>query len=136
MSKIIEVRPNGTKRVATLNNEPSLTDQSQKKDCDINVIVAKYLKTGQVKHLAKRVGQYADVSNIPDLSEAIMQVRAAQDAFDALPAQLRQKLNNDPTQMISYLNDSSKLAEHYDLGIRIKPKSEQKDQGPAPEAPK
>ena len=99
--KVIEIRANGTKRVYTVNNEPSRTDQSQAKECDVNHIMKKYIKTGQITHLAKVRGTYADVSEIPDLNEALMVVKQADETFSMLPAQVRKDLT---TILHNYLN--------------------------------
>ena len=37
-----EKRKNGSIRVYTVNNEPSMTDQQVKDDCDVNFIVNKF----------------------------------------------------------------------------------------------
>jgi len=119
--KQITTRTNGSKRVSTIFKDPSKTDQSQKKATDVNEIVAKYKKTGQITHIRENQGVYADVSNIPDLIGALEQVEKASLAFDSLPATLRKKLNNDPTQFIEYLKDPANNDEAIKLGL-IKPK--------------
>ena len=48
--KVIEKRKNGSIRVYTVNNEPSMTDQQFKDDCDVNSIVNKFTKTGHLTH--------------------------------------------------------------------------------------
>lgn len=118
--KQIQVRENGTKRVVTITNEQSLTDQSQKKACDINEIVRRYKKTGQLTHTTERQPLYQDVSKIPDLIGALEQVTKAQEAFMSIPSQLRKRLNNDPANLIEYLNDSKNDEEAIKLGIKVK----------------
>lgn len=116
--KVITKRPDGSIRVSTVNNEVSMTDQSYKDDCDVNVIIDRYLKTGQISHLAKYRGQYADVSQITDLQGAMDTVKKAGEAFMSLPAQLRKKLNNDPQEFIKYMQDPKNLEESIELGLR------------------
>lgn len=118
--KIIEKRANGTTRVYTKNDEPSLTDQSWAKDCDVNNIIAKYIKTGQISHLAKHQGQYADVSAIPDLQSALDQVTKAQQAFDDLPSNLRKRFGNSPVEMVNFLSDPKNDQEAISLGLKVK----------------
>lgn len=51
-------------KARTITRKPSLTDQSQARDTDINIIVGRYLKTGT----APGAGQqpiYGDYSNLP-----------------------------------------------------------------------
>ena len=133
--KQIQIRENGTKRVATINTLPSKTDQSFKDECDVNNIIAKFNKTGQISHLTKRQGQYADVANIPDLHTASIQVQEAGQAFKDLPAILRKKFNHDPINMIEYLQDPANDEEAVKLGLKVKlnqPEPEPKKQNDDP----
>ena len=123
--KVIELRSNGTKRVYTVNNEPSMTDQQFKDDCDVNFIVDKFTKTGHLTHLAKFQGMYADVSEIPDLAEAIQTVTIAQTAFDALPAELRSRFGNSPVNMVEFINDVNNKEEAIKLGLIPQSQKEQ-----------
>ncbi len=108
-------------RVYTENTEKDLADQSFKKDCDVNTVIARFKKTGQITHLAKSAGVYADVSTITDLSSAIEQVQKASEAFDTLPADLRKKLNNDPVEFLRYIQDDKLIKEHIKYGLRDAP---------------
>lgn len=134
--KIIETRPNGTKRVYTKNDQPSKTDQSFKMDCDVNFIVNKFTKTGQITHLAKNQGQYADVSEIPDLAGALATVTHAQLTFDSLPAELRVRFGNSPVEMVNFLKDPANLEESIKLGLRDKKPVGPEAQPPAEKTPK
>jgi len=116
--KTITIRPDGSKDVSTINNEPSKTDQQWKKSCDVNEIVKRYIKTGQITHTRASQAQYADVSQIPDLLTALNQVQSASDAFQTLPSQLRKKLNNSPLEFIEYLKDSKNDPEAIALGLK------------------
>lgn len=116
--KYILRRKNGTKRVVTVNHEQSLADQSQADECDVNNIMDKYLKTGQVSHLTNMQGQYADVSQIPDLHTALSQVTQAEQAFQSLPAELRERFNNSPIKMVEFLKDSKNDQEAINLNLK------------------
>lgn len=124
--KVIEKRKNGSIRVYTVNNEPSMTDQQFKDDCDVNFIVNKFTKTGHLTHLAKFQGMYADVSAIPDLAEAMQIVSTAQTAFDTLPAELRSRFGNSPVNMVEFVNDVNNKDEAIKLGLIPQPQKEQK----------
>lgn len=116
--KIISKRPNGSVRVVTRNEEPSKTDQSFLKETDINHIVSKFLKTGQMD--TPRVGQgvYADITQFHDLPTAMNQVTKAQEAFDALPAKVRERFGNSPLQMVQFLQDPKNDDEAIKLGLK------------------
>lgn len=117
---------NTTKMVETINDEPSKTDQSQAAETDVNNIVEKYNRTGQITHLAKHQGQFLDVSNIENLYEATLHVKAAESAFAELPAHLREKFNNEPINMIEFLQDSKNDDEAIELGLKVR-KNERTD---------
>lgn len=130
--KQVEIRQNGTKRVYTVNTEADMADQSFKMDCDVNFIVQKYLKTGQITHLAKNVGKYMDVSEIPDLQTALTTVQKAQEAFDSLPAELRARFANSPVEMVNWLQDPQNDEEAIRLGLKVKIDSPPGSESPAP----
>lgn len=116
MKKVI-IRKNGSKRILTVNQEPSKTDQQWKEDCDVNNIIRKFLKTGQINHLNHKQGSYADVSEIPDLLEATMQIQQASDLFSDLPSQVRKRFNNSPLDMIDFLKNPENFEEAQELGL-------------------
>lgn len=93
------------------------TDQSFKKDCDVNVIVAKFMKTGQISHINKRQGFYADVSEIPDLLGAQQILRDAEQAFADLPATVRKRFGNSPEALLEFLSDENNREEAIKMGL-------------------
>lgn len=111
---------NGKKKVITFNEEVSRTDQSFLKDTDVNNIMQKYLKTGQITHLAKVSGVFTDVSQIPDLLTAMSQVTKAQQAFELLPAALRKRFGNSPVAMVEFLKDTRNDREAIELGLKVR----------------
>lgn len=131
MKKIEEIRSQDGKlirrRVFTVNEEPSLTDQSQAKEADINEIIRKFERTGQITHLAKNRGIYADLSMLTDLQTAMEEVKFAEEAFMTIPADIRAKFDNDPTKLISFLANPANDDEAIKLGFK-EPKK-QVDQG-------
>lgn len=130
--KIVEMRKNKRKRVYTINKQASKTDQSFKEDCDVNLIVQRWLKTGQISHLAKNQGVYADATLIPDLQDAMSTVAVATQAFDNLPAKVRERFGNSPVALMNFLS----VKENYDEGVKLgffKPRP-QSETPPAPPA--
>lgn len=126
-----------TKRVSveTVNNEPSKTQQQFKDECDINNIMAKYATTGQFLHVTSKQGQYADFSSITDYREMLDQVAYAQEAFAQLPANVRYKFNNDPAELLNFVQDKKNYDEGVKLGL-INPPTINPDTQPVPETPK
>ena len=116
--KIITKRSNGTIRVTTKNIEPSRTDTSFKAQCDVNNIISKWKKTGQINHLNTNQGQYADYSDLPDLQTALTTVIQATKTFEQLPANVRKYFSNDPVEMYNFLQDPQNDSEAIRLGLK------------------
>lgn len=109
--------------------EPSLAQQHFKDECDINNILRQFNITGLLPEqpLSPR---YGDFTGIGDYHTALNRVIAAQDEFDSLPAQIRAKFDNDPANLIEFLNDDANRPEAEELGLVNKGAAE------AVEAPK
>ena len=58
-----------------------------------------------------------DFSGIGDYHTALNRVIAAQDEFEALPAQIRARFNNDPAELIEFLEDDKNRPEAETLGL-------------------
>ncbi len=87
-------------------SEPKITDQSYKKQCDINRIVALYKKTGMLPSFQQKHGQYLDTSETPTLMEAFERTQHALEAFQDLPAIVRKAIDNDPLKLAEFVSDS------------------------------
>jgi phage internal scaffolding protein len=61
--------------------------------------------------------RYGDFTGISDYHTALNRVFAAQDEFEALPAQIRARFNNDPAQLIEFLENSDNRPEAEELGL-------------------
>jgi len=72
----------------TFNTEPTMTDQSQAAQTDINIIVTQFLRTGQGP--MGKTPIYADFSELPhDLRGFIEMGRSIQEHQEQLPEQLK-----------------------------------------------
>lgn len=125
--KVITLRPDGTRRVSTQNNEPSKTDQQFKKECDVNYIMAQARKGVMTSHVRNSKGVYADVSQIPDLLECMEIMTTAQQDFDKLPAEVRKRFGNSPVELVDFLNDKNNDEEAIKMGFKEKPKKSDLD---------
>jgi phage internal scaffolding protein len=96
--------------------EPSLAQQHFKDECDINNILRQFNVTGLLPE-APLSPRYGDFTGIGDYHSALNAVIAAQDGFDALPAQIRARFDNDPENLINFLNDASNKDEAIKLGL-------------------
>lgn len=83
-------------RVALFCNDPSLTKQEFKEDADINVILARVLKTGEMPITLPE--HFADLTDRTDYFTMASQVAEANALFYELPANKRALFLNDPTR--------------------------------------
>jgi phage internal scaffolding protein len=114
--KLHTIRPDGNLDISTINDEPSLTQQQFKDECDINNIIRNYTQTGELP-LSNRVGQFLDVSHITDYQTALHTVMEAEQAFLQIPANIRTRFENSPQQLVDFLYDSKNKDEAIKLGL-------------------
>ena len=96
--------------------EPTLAQQHYKEECDINTILQKFSITGILPE-APLSPRYGDFSGISDYHTALNRVIAAQDEFEALPAQIRARFDNDPAKLIEFLDDEANRPQAEELGL-------------------
>lgn len=106
-------------KTGELVEQPSMTRQSEMDACDIHNILKQFSQQGfeeLVRQNAAR-GQYADLTSLPDYQDALGIVLAAQNAFEALPAQVRERFLNDPERFVQFLRDPANQDEAIRLGL-------------------
>lgn len=94
----------------------SRTQQHFKDETDINNILRQFNITGQLPTKAMSP-RYGDFSGIGDYHSALNQVIAAEGEFMTLPAQIRGRFNNDPQELIEFLNNPNNKDEAIKLGL-------------------
>lgn len=109
--------------------EPSRTRQSEREDCDINAVMARYERTGIITHTKQIQGQYGDFSNIPSYQEAMNQIMLAQNQFNSLPSDLRKQFENDPVQFVHFMDNPDNEEKARSMGL-LNPLEPQKDHKP------
>lgn len=107
--------------VETVNDEPTLTQTQWKDECDINNIMKKYSSTGEWQSLTRTGGVYADFSEIQDYQGMLAQIKYADEAFISLPPEVRKRFNNNPGELLHFLQDSNNYEEGLKLGL-VNPK--------------
>jgi len=90
--------------------EPTRAQQHHKDECDINVILERFGKTGQMPVNAIS-GTYGDFSGVHDYHTAMNALIAAESEFAALPAQIRSRFDNEPSRLIEFLDNPQNKAE-------------------------
>ncbi|QCQ84702.1 internal scaffolding protein [Blackfly microvirus SF02] len=97
--------------------DDGMTRQEFADECDINVLMAQYERTGVLSHINMGTPQYLDVSDVPDLREALAAVDAAQVAFMTLPASVRREFDNDPVKFVEFAQDPANLPRMREWGL-------------------
>lgn len=98
------------------SGEPSMTKQSFAEECDINTIVRRFGLTGELPS-GVRMPTYADFSNVVDFHTAMNAIAQAGEAFDAMPAEVRARFDNDPAKFVDFCSDEGNRAEALKLGL-------------------
>lgn len=99
--KIMDVRPRV--RVALEFKGPGRTKQSMAEACDINRIMRRYLKSGQIDHLSRHGGQYG-VASSQTFHESMNIIRKAEEMFMDLPSDVRKRFHHDPGEFLDFIN--------------------------------
>lgn len=88
--------------------DPSLTQQSQREDADINVIVKRFGVTGQLPQMVQRpqLEMFVDVFDYQSAMNAIV---AADRSFMAMPAEVRSRFDNDAGAFVNFCEDPENL---------------------------
>lgn len=108
---------------ATVNQDENITQQADAKDCDINVIMSRYMNTGQLPQLTEE-GRYGDFSQVTDFRTALEAVRAAEALFAEVPAKIRKEFDNDPAKFLEFVDDPNNKEKLYDMGLAQRPEVE------------
>lgn len=104
----------------------SRTKQSFKDECDVNLVMKRFERTGVLDHLNEFQGQYGDFTDVPQsYHEAVNQVMAAQDMFMTVPPRIRAMFENDPGQFLAFVQDPANLEEMVQLGLATQPEAVQ-----------
>jgi len=120
MQKMIERRANGSRRVALICDAGSVVEGHHKNDVDINTIMHKYRVTGLLESNASEAN-YGDFTNATDYHDMKSRIIDAEMDFSKLPAYIRTRFNNDPGELLSFLDDPENLSEAQELGLATRP---------------
>lgn len=124
--------------------DKSLTDQSFKEEVDINTIVDRIRRTGEVPITLPE--HFGDGTNIPTLFDARMRIAENNATFYKLPPEIREEFLNDPGRWESQVMkdlDAGNLDNLARMGVDIrdlpvygyKPPAAPQEGSPAPGAP-
>lgn len=123
---------------ATEDN-PGRTIQSDVDGCDINLMMETFQKTGEIPQTVQ-LPAYGDFSNAVDYMDAAALKLEADNLFNALPAKIRSKFQNNPAELLAFMEDENNIEEATKLGLirpdlEDQPVVEQQSDPPASETP-
>lgn len=96
------------------------TQQQFAEECDINTIIRRFGLTGELPENL-RVPQSGDFTSVHDFQSAMNAVRAAEEAFMEMPADVRERFNNDPGRFLAFVHDDKNRDEAAKLGLLVPP---------------
>lgn len=100
-------------------SKPSATKQSFKEDCDINSILKRLALTGD--EIPPAIGEYIDLTNVPDYQAALDVVANANSLFHELPSSIRDRFGNDPGKFLHFVEDPKNAPHLVDMGLAPNP---------------
>ena len=95
----------------------SMTQEQFAEESEINNIIRSHDRNGVIEHINKGNAIYGDFSNITDFSEALDQIREAQNEFQQIPSEIREKFQNDAGQFFKFASNPDNIQELRDLGL-------------------
>lgn len=101
------------------SDSPSRAQQHFRDECDINVLVQRFARTGVPE--APEVPSYAEFDDVFDFQSAQNVLVDAQRAFMALPSKIRTRFNNSPHEFLQFFHDPENRDESIRLGLRNAP---------------
>lgn len=131
------VRPSAyQKRHPTPGGGETQTQQNAKDDCDINIIIKRHTRTGNISHLNPATPLYVDCTQVRDLQGAIQLVEEAEDNFATLSASVRKACENDPIQFLQMIQTQEGVDILDEAGLEyidpVQPEQANQLRGPGP----
>lgn len=105
-------------RVQSDCSGPSLTQQHERDETDINLIVKRYVR-GDQSVVNSREATYGDVSGAVDLAEAFNRVEEAREQFASLPSSIRKIAENSPVKLLELLSTVDGVQDLVDAGLVV-----------------
>ncbi|WNK13774.1 MAG: internal scaffolding protein [Microvirus sp.] len=97
--------------------EQGITKQEFKNECDINIIMKQFERTGVITHMNNNgAPRYLEVGGT-DFQDAMQTVAAARETFDGLPSKIRDRFDNSPQKFLDFFQDPKNAQEGVELGL-------------------
>lgn len=96
-----------------------VTEQAHKDMCDVNKIIKRYDKTGLISHVSKIEAKIGDLTG-DDFKAMSDQIIEANNMFDKLPSEIRNRFRNNPEELLRFMEDPNNRDEAISLGLIAK----------------
>lgn len=107
--------------VIAMSADDGRTQQHFGDKVDINKILAKYRKTGVIEHVQRAQERYGDFTELTEFAIHADKVAKANQAFEMLPAELRNKFNNSVPGFFEFIGNPANKDECIKWGLFNKP---------------
>lgn len=125
-----------TRRVQLhFDQDDGMTKQSFRDECDINFIMNKWKRTGELPPESNKPLHYGDFTNVDDYLTAQNRIIEADQAFLSLPSWMRKRFQNDPNELLRFLSDPANQAEAVKMGLANSPEPDPTPPAPEPDPP-
>jgi phage internal scaffolding protein len=95
----------------------SMTQQHFQEESEINNILRSHDRNGIIEHIHRGNAIYADFSEITDFSDALHQIKEAQQEFLNIPSEIREKFQNDAGQFFKFATNPDNISELRKMGL-------------------
>ena len=96
-----------------------ITEQHHSEQCDVNNILATYMKTGTLPPIDPNA-QYGDLSEF-DYQTMQNQIANANSLFEQLPDNVKHKFGNEPYRFLNFVQDEKNYDELVEMGLANNP---------------
>lgn len=97
------------------------TKQSFKDECDINMIMSRFQKTGVLDFANKNAPQFGDCTGV-EFQAGMELVARARSMFNEMPSKLRNRFSNNPAEFLEFVQNPANREEARELGL-LKPEA-------------
>lgn len=97
--------------------DKSLAQQHLAEECDINHIVATFTRTGQLPQHSMPPLQQDFSDRVYSFQDAMDLVVQARESFQAMPAEVRNRFQNDPAKFVDFCSDEANRDDMRKMGL-------------------
>jgi phage internal scaffolding protein len=106
--------------------DDGITEQHHAEMCDVNTILATYMKTGVLPPLDPNA-QYGDLTDF-DYQSMQNQIANANSLFEQLPENVKYKFGNEPYRFLNFVQDERNYDELVEMGLANAPTASPEDE--------